>query len=325
MAEERGGEIVVRRRRGGGGSPFEVAEGEPEEHPARAGRSGRRPSLHHSLSLYGTPLGESHAGRRRPCTTSRRCSGPMSICARVCATGCSTERCAGRPPWCARRAQPVTTSSSISSAIPTACTWFPRGWTSASGPHHRPTPTNDEPYLLYVGGLVEHDPRKKVEELIDAFAEWSLSEGREETLILAGAMGKAGKEFEKRARDAGARTVFTGFVAERDLPALYSGASCFVTAGVRGASACRLWRQSPAARRSWPTTPARSPPRPARARCSFRRATARPSCAPPGASVTTPRWRAASAEEGRRHAAGFSWRRTAELTWDVYAGCLTPD
>jgi glycosyltransferase involved in cell wall biosynthesis len=22
--------------------------------------------------------------------------------------------------------------------------------------------------------------------------------------------------------------------------------------------------------------------------------------------------------QGRRHAAGFSWRRTAELTWDVY-------
>jgi glycosyltransferase involved in cell wall biosynthesis len=24
------------------------------------------------------------------------------------------------------------------------------------------------------------------------------------------------------------------------------------------------------------------------------------------------------AAEGRRHAAGFSWRRTAERTWDVY-------
>ena len=31
------------------------------------------------------------------------------------------------------------------------------------------------------------------------------------------------------------------------------------------------------------------------------------------------------AEEGRRHAAAFTWRRTAELTWDVYAACLTPD
>ena len=43
-------------------------------------------------------------------------------------------------------------------------------------------------------------------------------------------MGPEGERLARRARELGARVAFPGFVADADLPALYSGATCFVTA-----------------------------------------------------------------------------------------------
>jgi glycosyltransferase involved in cell wall biosynthesis len=176
------------------------------------------------------------------------------------------------------------------------------------------------PYLLYVGALVHRDPRKDVEGLIDAFAEWSRTEDRPETLVLAGASGPAVRELEQRA--GGTRVLFAGFVAEEALPALYSGASCLVTASRYEGFGL------PALEAIACGTPVVAYD-----------AGAIPETAGPGALLVLPGdgeelMRAAGrvcdepelakrlAEDGRRHARGFSWRRTAELTWDVYESAV---
>jgi glycosyltransferase involved in cell wall biosynthesis len=172
----------------------------------------------------------------------------------------------------------------------------------------------DGPYLLYVGGLVHHDPRKDLAGLVDAFADWS--DGREEALVLAGAKGPEAAELEKRAR--GARVLFPGFVPEDALPALYSGATCFVSASrYEGFGLSAL------------ESIACGTPVVAYAAGAMEE-TAGPGAllAPPGEAAALmrnvaricdePELAARLSAQGRRHAAGFSWRRTAELTWDVY-------
>ena len=113
---------------------------------------------------------------------------------------------------------------------------------------------------------------------------------------------------------------FTGFVADEDLPALYSGASAFVTASRYegfGLSALEAIACG---------TPVVA-----------YRAGAIPETAGPGALLAPagdtdelmrslarvcdePELAERLSTEGRRHAERFSWRRTAELTWDVYEG-----
>ena len=176
----------------------------------------------------------------------------------------------------------------------------------------------EPPYVLYVGGLDNVDPRKNVGGLIDGFADWARERGRAETLVLAGKPGPAGEPLRERARRTGARTHFAGFVADADLPALYSGASCLVSASryegfflpALEALAC--------------ATPV----------AAFE-VGAIPEIAGPGAELampgdtpglfravellcSDPKRRAALAAAGRDHAALFSWRRSAEETWEVY-------
>jgi glycosyltransferase involved in cell wall biosynthesis len=174
------------------------------------------------------------------------------------------------------------------------------------------------PYLLYVGGLVHRDPRKDLEGLIDAFADWSAAAARPETLVLAGEVGPAGRELELRARRLRAKAVLAGFVPDAELPALYSGASCFVTASRYEGFGL------PALEAIACGTPVVGYD-----------AGAMAETAGPGGLLVAPAdgtelMRAAGrvcdetalaerlSAEGRRHAARFSWRRTAELTWDVY-------
>jgi glycosyltransferase involved in cell wall biosynthesis len=83
-----------------------------------------------------------------------------------------------------------------------------------------------EPYVLHVGGA---DPRKNLGALIDAFAAWAREHERPEMLVLAGPV----REVERAALEAGVRAGegrvrHLGFVADADLPALYSGARCLV-------------------------------------------------------------------------------------------------
>lgn len=176
------------------------------------------------------------------------------------------------------------------------------------------------PYLLYVGSL--DDPRKDTRGLVDGFVAWSREEDRSETLVLAGPAGDTTGELEDRARRAGARVVFAGFVPDADLPSLYSGASCLVSASryegfglpILEALACG----TPVVAFAAGAIPE----------------TAGPGAllVPPGDGVALMRAVAHVCDEaetaerlggdGRRHAGRFSWRRTAELTWDVYERVL---
>jgi glycosyltransferase involved in cell wall biosynthesis len=168
----------------------------------------------------------------------------------------------------------------------------------------------DGPYLICVGAL--DDPRKDVQALIDAFAAWAAAEGRAETLVLAG----PGDPAELRVE--GARVKVVGFVPDDELAALYSGASCFVTAsryegfGLGALEALRCG--TPVVAHDAGAVPETAGPGALLAPPGDRAALMRAA----GRVCDEPELAERLAAEGRRHAAGFSWRRTAELTWDVY-------
>jgi len=177
----------------------------------------------------------------------------------------------------------------------------------------------DGPYLLFVGGLRTHDPRKDLTGLVDGFAAWHRHRGRSETLVLAGGgEGEEARSLRERARRSGAPIDFPGFVADADLPALYSGATCLVTASRYEGFGL------PALEAIACGTPVVAYD-----------AGAIPEVAGPGAICVAPgdgvallraaervaddaQLRSRLSAAGRRHAASFSWRRTAELTWAAY-------
>jgi len=340
VAEEHGGELSVLRRRGGEGSPYDASAGRPpgrQRHlrrpplPARAielaeqvmlpadlARIGAR--VHHSLSLYGTPLASP-----APVVVSMHDVVPLQWPALYLKTGLA-HRALYRA---VRRAAAVLCPSSAARRDVAAHLELDPGdihlIPDAADERFRPTDPRlalDElsiprPYLLYVGSL--GDPRKDVGGLIDAFAAWSQSERRPETLVLAGPPA-TGAEIELRARGSDSRVRFARFVPDAQLPALLSGASCFVTASRYEGFGL------PALEAIACGTPV-----------TAYDAGAIPETAGPGALLAPPGdgaalMRAAQlvcddpeqarrlSEEGRRHAAGFSWRRTAELTWEAYEG-----
>ena len=83
-----------------------------------------------------------------------------------------------------------------------------------------------KPYILAVGNL---QPRKNLSRLIDAFAEAKRSGGLPHTLVLAGRAQWKSHRIFRSARDAGLldAVLFTGYVAECDLPHLYREAELF--------------------------------------------------------------------------------------------------
>jgi glycosyltransferase involved in cell wall biosynthesis len=173
-------------------------------------------------------------------------------------------------------------------------------------------------YLVWVGGLATHDPRKDLEGLISAFARWQRQSGREETLVLAGGIGPAGEELRRQAQATGARVTFPGFVPDEELPALYSGARCLVTAsryegfGLPALEAISCG--TPVVAYDVGAVPEVAGPgalcvadgdQPALMRAAER-------------VCDDDELHARLRAEGLGHAARYSWRRTAELTWDAY-------
>ena len=82
-----------------------------------------------------------------------------------------------------------------------------------------------DPFVLYVG---THHPRKNLVRLVRAFS--SMAGGRDLKLVITGRVEKRRSELYRTVEDLGLgdRVVFTGFVPEEDLPALYSAAELFV-------------------------------------------------------------------------------------------------
>jgi glycosyltransferase involved in cell wall biosynthesis len=92
----------------------------------------------------------------------------------------------------------------------------------------------DGPYLLYVGTV---QPRKNLERLIESLARVGDLPARTEygeapppRLLIAGKRGWLAEPIERRAAALGIadRVVFSGYVADAELPALYAGALAFV-------------------------------------------------------------------------------------------------
>jgi len=85
------------------------------------------------------------------------------------------------------------------------------------------------PYFLGVSTI---EIRKNFARAVEAFARFLQSgEGADSWLVLAGAKGwKTGEMYERVAADPllSERVLFTGYVSDEDLPALYSDALCFV-------------------------------------------------------------------------------------------------
>jgi glycosyltransferase involved in cell wall biosynthesis len=83
------------------------------------------------------------------------------------------------------------------------------------------------PYWLYVGGF---DPRKGIPDLLEAAA--AVRSGAREAplpeILLAGSPGPLAAEYDARARALGIAARFPGYVADEDLPALFSGATLFL-------------------------------------------------------------------------------------------------
>lgn len=176
----------------------------------------------------------------------------------------------------------------------------------------------DGPYVVFVGGLTQADPRKQVELLIDTFARWSRERDRPETLVLAGRIGPGGAPLVERAERLGARVMFTDFLPDEELPALLSGARCHVTATrYEGFGLTALEAISCG-------TPV-----------ACFEVGALPEVAGPGGLLSPEgdgealmrsvellcdddELRARLSAEGLEHARGFSWRTTAEATWAVY-------
>jgi len=277
--------------------------------------------VHHSLSLYRAPL----VSRAAPVVTMHDVA-PLQWPERYLRTGV-----AHRMLYKAvRRAAAVLCDSRAAAADvtrlldldPVRVTVVP----AAAGGHFRPADATeirgrlglDGPYLLYVGGLTANDPRKDVEGLIDAFAGWALAEERSETLVLAGSEGPFTRELEERAGRLGARVGFAGFVPDPELPALMSGASCLVTAShyegfglpALEAIACG----TPVAAYDAGAIPETAGPGALLAPVGDGTALMRAA----GRICDEPELAERLSAEGRRHAAAFSWRHTAEMTWEVY-------
>ncbi len=83
----------------------------------------------------------------------------------------------------------------------------------------------DADYILYAG---IYKPRKNHADLLRAFREF-LSSGERGKLVIAGPLGEGERELRQLAVELGiaGKVIFTGFVPDCDLPALYSGARVY--------------------------------------------------------------------------------------------------
>lgn len=80
-----------------------------------------------------------------------------------------------------------------------------------------------EKYLFFLGTL---QPRKNIERLVQAFAKWRSESGNTEVQLVLG--GKAGWLYQASWTAGVEGVISTGYIADEDIAALYSGALAFV-------------------------------------------------------------------------------------------------
>ncbi|MEW6443249.1 MAG: glycosyltransferase family 1 protein [bacterium] len=87
-----------------------------------------------------------------------------------------------------------------------------------------------EEFILYVGGLALHDPRKRVDLLLESLAELARIRRGPLQLVLAGKIGQAGEELKGLIEKLGigGRVRLTDYVPPQDLAWLYRAARVFV-------------------------------------------------------------------------------------------------
>lgn len=181
----------------------------------------------------------------------------------------------------------------------------------------------DCPFLLYVGGLATADPRKNLEGLVDAYARWRREQDRDEVLVLTGRVGDAARALEARAGRAGVPVRLTGFVPDKELPSLMSAATSLVSAsryeGFGLPSLEAISCGTPVVTYAAGAAPEVVGPGgllvPDGDGPALMRAV--------GEVCDSPELRARLAAAGLEHARRYSWRRTAELTWEAYERVAT--
>ena len=84
-----------------------------------------------------------------------------------------------------------------------------------------------EKYLLYIGTL---EPRKNIERLIEAYAQLVKKEAKTPVLVIGGKKGWMYEKIFSRVKEQGieAYVIFTGYLADEDVPLLMKGAIAFV-------------------------------------------------------------------------------------------------
>jgi glycosyltransferase involved in cell wall biosynthesis len=175
------------------------------------------------------------------------------------------------------------------------------------------------PYILYNGTL---EPRKNVVRLVRAYRR-IVRGGAHHALVLAGALGWRPDDLLREIRGAPpGRVVLTGHVPERDLDALFRGASAFVYPSLSEGFGLPVLD---AMARGIPcvVSAASSLPEVAGDAAILVDPTSTPALAEALRSVLEDEGLAARlAEAGSARAATYSWRRTAESTLAVYRSIL---
>jgi glycosyltransferase involved in cell wall biosynthesis len=172
----------------------------------------------------------------------------------------------------------------------------------------------DRPYLLTVGTL---EPRKNIAFLVDVFERMEKFDGY---LVIAGMKGWKYEPILKRIQSSPAaeRIRYLEYVEDGALPALYAGAECFlITSHYEGFG--------------FPPLEAMACGTPAVSSCGGSLKEVLGDAAVTIESFDAEQWatqvttlledtdrREQLSAKGRAHAAGYTWAKTAQKTWDVY-------
>jgi glycosyltransferase involved in cell wall biosynthesis len=172
-------------------------------------------------------------------------------------------------------------------------------------------------FILFVGTI---EPRKNLQTLLRAFERISRTTNHRSQLVLAGGAGWLTDDFDRRVRasDFQKRIRLTGYLRDEELRALYSSCRVFVyPSRYEGFGLPPLEAMACGA----PVVARRSAPHEETLKDNARLVEPLDESALAKAIVDLledERARKSLAQAGLSHVTNFSWRQTAEMTWEVY-------